>query len=215
MRNNRHSEASSTPIAGIRPWIVWSVGALFFCYAFFQRVAPSVMVADIMRDFAVTGAVLGNLSAFYFYAYAGLQIPVGVTIDRYGPRRVLTAAALLCGAGSLMFGLAPTIAIAYAGRLMVGAGAGFALIGTLKLCAIWFPPERFALVTGLTTMLGAFGAINGQAPLAAAISAYGWRATLVAAAALAVIIAGLVWTLARDDTGPSATPHSRQRHTPA
>ncbi len=198
MNDNRRPETSAGLGPAFRPWAVWSVGALFFCYAFFQRMVPSVTVADIMRDFGVGGAVLGNLAAFYFYAYAGLQIPVGVTIDRFGPRRVLTAAAVLSGAGSLMFALAPTIGVAYMGRLLVGAGAGFALIGTLKLCAVWFPPERFALVTGLTTMLGAFGAINGQAPLAAAIGAVGWRATMVVAALVAVAIGGLIWAIARD-----------------
>jgi len=209
MNNNRRSEPSMRLAPAFRPWIVWGAGAVFFCYAFFQRMVPSVTVADIMRDFGVTGAVLGNLAAFYFYAYAGLQIPVGLTIDRFGPRRVLTAAAVLSGAGSLMFALAPSIGVAYVGRLLVGAGAGFALIGTLKLCAVWFPPERFALVTGLTTMLGAFGAISGQAPLAAAIGAVGWRATMVVAAVVAMAIGGLIWAIARDrrdDAPPAEAP---------
>lgn len=209
MNNNRRPETSATRLPALRPWVMWGVGALFFCYAFFQRMVPSVTVTDIMRDFGVGGAVLGNLAAFYFYAYAGLQVPVGVAIDRFGPRRVLTVAAVLSGIGSLTFALAPTIGVAYMGRLLVGAGAGFALIGALKLCAVWFPPERFALVTGLTTMLGAFGAINGQAPLAAAIGAWGWRATMVAAAVLAVAIAGLVWAVARDrrdDAPPAEAP---------
>ncbi|MBE0532128.1 MAG: MFS transporter [Rhodospirillales bacterium] len=206
MNNNRRPETSSFLAPAYRPWAVWSVGALFFCYAFFQRMVPSVTVADIMRDFGVGGAVLGNLAAFYFYAYAGLQIPVGVTIDRFGPRRVLAAAAVLSGIGSLIFALAPTIDVAYMGRLLVGAGAGFALIGTLKLCAVWFPPERFALVTGLTTMLGAFGAINGQAPLAAAIEAVGWRTTMVVAALVAVAIGGLIWAVARDHRDDAPLP---------
>ena len=70
------------------------LGASLYSYGFFQRVAPSVMVEDLMREFAVTAAVLGHLSAFYFYAYAGLQIPLGVLLDRLGPRRVMTASAL-------------------------------------------------------------------------------------------------------------------------
>ena len=81
----------------------WAFGSLFFFYAFVQRVAPSVMVEDLMRDFAVGGAIVGNLSAFYFYAYAGLQIPIGVLMDRVGPRRLMSAAALLCGAGGMLF----------------------------------------------------------------------------------------------------------------
>ncbi|MCW5752751.1 MAG: MFS transporter, partial [Alphaproteobacteria bacterium] len=99
--------------AAWRPWAAWALGSLFFCYGFFHRVSPSVMVEDLMRDFAVGGAILGNLSAFYFYAYASLQIPVGLLLDRHGPRRLLTGAALLCAAGSLVFALAPGLGTAY------------------------------------------------------------------------------------------------------
>ena len=63
------------------PWLVWSLAALFYCYGFFQRVAPSVMLENLMIDFGVNAAVLGNLSAFYFYAYALLQLPIGVMVD--------------------------------------------------------------------------------------------------------------------------------------
>ena len=87
--------AQRRQVAGWLPWLTWGLGAALFCYGFFQRVAPSVMIDPLMRDLAVGGAVLGNLSAFYFYAYAGLQIPVGMMVDRWGPRRLLTGGALL------------------------------------------------------------------------------------------------------------------------
>jgi MFS family permease len=199
MNNNENrAKPVSDRTPSLLPWVIWGVGALFFSYGFFHRVTASVMVSDIMRDFGVSGAILGNLSAFYFYAYAGLQVPVGVAVDRFGPRRVMTLAALLCAAGSLMFGLAPDITVAYMGRLLIGAGAGFALIGTFKLGTIWFPPERFALVTGLTATIGVLGAAVGQAPLGAAIAHYGWRTTMVAAAIFGVGVAALIWTIARD-----------------
>ncbi len=113
----------------------------------------------------------------------------------------MTLAALLCAAGSLMFGLAPTIGVAYVGRLLIGAGAGFALIGTFKLGTIWFPPERFALVTGLTASIGTVGAVGGQAPLSLAVSEFGWRNTMVAAAVAGILIAVMIWTVAKDRTG--------------
>ena len=69
------------------PAFGWLTAALFFGYAWVLRVAPSVMVEELMRDFAVGAAVLGNLSAAYFYGYAGMQIPVGLLLDRFGPRR--------------------------------------------------------------------------------------------------------------------------------
>ncbi len=179
-------------------WVVWGLGALFFALSFFHRVAPAVMVDDLMRDFAVGGAVLGNLAALYFYAYAALQLPVGMVLDRWGPRRVLSAAAALCALGTLLFATAAGLGSAYAGRFLIGAGAAFPFIGSLTLATLWFPPRRFALLTGLTMFAGMAGAILGQAPLAALVGAVGWRAAMAGAAAVALLICVLVWLVVRD-----------------
>lgn len=187
------------------PWLVWLLGALLFCYGFFQRVAPSVMVDSLMRDFAVGAAVLGNLSAIYFYAYAGLQIPVGLLADAWGPRRLLAAGATCCGAGSLLFALAPDLNLAYLGRLLVGVGAAVSFVGTLKLATNWFPPGRFAQLTGMTMMLGMIGGIGGQVPLAAAVDWVGWRPTLAASAAGGLVLAVAIWLIVRDRR-PDAPP---------
>ncbi|MCW5730767.1 MAG: MFS transporter [Alphaproteobacteria bacterium] len=184
--------------AAWRPWAAWALGSLFFCYGFFHRVSPSVMVEDLMRDFAVGGAILGNLSAFYFYAYASLQIPVGLLLDRHGPRRLLTGAALLCAGGSLVFALAPGLGTAYLGRLLIGIGAGFTWVGALTLVTLFFPARRFALLVGLAQLIGMLGAVFGQAPMAAAVHAYGWRATLVAATLGGVVLALAMWIVVRD-----------------
>jgi MFS family permease len=182
---------------------MWLLGALFYCYAFFQRVAPSVMVGDIMREFAVGAAVAGVLSSLYFYAYASMQIPIGLLLDRFGPRRMLAGFALLSALGSLLFALAPGLGLAYAGRALVGLGAAVTWVGTLKLASLWFPPERFALVTGLTLAAGMVGAVGGQAPLAAAVDWVGWRGTMLAAAALAAGLAAVLWLLVQDGTRPA------------
>lgn len=171
------------------PWIVWGTGALLFFYAFFHRVAPSVMVSDLMRDFQVGGAILGTLSAFYFYPYAALQIPLGAMLDRWGPRRVLACAAAFCGLGTAVFASAGSVEMAYVGRGMIGAGAAFGWIGTLILITLWFPPRRFALVSGLTSAIGMIGAVGGQAPLAEVVSRFGWRPTLLCAALYGVLLA--------------------------
>ena len=112
----------------LRAVLAFSLGCTFFAYAFVQRVAPSVMVDELMRDFAVGGALLGNLSAFYFYAYAGIQIPVGIMMDRFGPRRLLTFTLLLCVVGSALFaGLLPNPAagVEALGRRAVALQADF------------------------------------------------------------------------------------------
>ncbi len=191
-----------------RAWFVWCLGALSFSYAFFQRVAPSVMVDDLMRDFAVGAATLGNLSAVYFYVYAGLQIPVGLALDKWGPRRMLSGAALVAAIGSALFAAADDIAVAYAGRLLVGTGCAVGFVGALKLATNWFPPERFAFVSGLTMLVAMLGAVAGQAPLAALVGAYGWRLSLFGAAAGAGLLALTTWLIVRDrPPGGSAGPH--------
>lgn len=102
---------------------MWGIGASCFAYAFFHRVLPSVMVGELMRDFSVGGAILGNLSALYFYIYAGMQIPIGMAIDRWGTRHVLATAVSIAAIGSLLFAFAPNLEVAYLGRLAVGLGS--------------------------------------------------------------------------------------------
>ena len=184
------------PVRGA--WLVWAVGGASFAYAFLQRVSPSVMVEDLMRDFAVSGAILGNLSAIYFYVYAGLQIPVGVALDNWGPRRMLTAAAVVAATGSVLLASADTLSIAYLGRLLVGVGCGVGFVGSLKIATHWFPPNRFAFVAGMSMLAGMAGGVIGQAPMAALVEAVGWRNALLVAGALAVALAAASWFIVRD-----------------
>lgn len=146
-----------------------------------------------MRDFDVGAAALGNLSAFYFYIYAGIQIPVGLLFDRFGPRRLMPAAAIVCGLGALVFGMAGSLALATVGRSLIGLGAAFTWVGVLTIVTLYFPPWRFARYVGLAQMFGMAGGIFGQAPLAAAIGAYGWRPSMIAAAFVGLVIALLLW----------------------
>lgn len=186
------------------PWLMWGFGALFYCYGFFQRVAPSVMVGELMRDFAVGAAITGTLSSLYFYTYAGLQIPVGLVLDRFGPRRVLAAAAVVSCAGSAGFAFADSLLLAYVGRALIGVGAAVTWVAALTLAGAWFSPKRFAFVSGMTMALGMAGAVGGQAPLSAAVEAVGWRGTMVGAAVFAAVLGLAAWIIVRDRPGAGA-----------
>ena len=146
----RRSGSGRRTIPAWLPWLTWGLAATYFGYAFFHRVAPSVIIDSLMRDLQVSGAVLGNLSAFYFYAYAGLQLPVGFMADHWGPRRLLACGALLCAAGSLLFAQSAGLSTAYAGRLMIGTGSAVAFVCALKLAVTWFPRDWFGRVSALT-----------------------------------------------------------------
>ncbi len=162
------------------------------------------MVADLMRSFSVGAAVLGNLSAFYFYAYSGLQIPVGLLLDRFGPRRLMSLAALGVAVGTLLFAVSTTIEGAYAGRLIIGAGCAFSWAGTLAIVNQWFP-SRFAVLAGVSQMVAMGGAILGQAPLAAVVESTGWRATLQMLAIVGGVLAVSIYWIVRDRTRPASS----------
>lgn len=174
----------------------WATGALFFFYAWIMRVAPSVMIDELMRDFAVGAAAIGNLSAFYFYGYAGMQIPVGLLMDRFGPRRLMTVAAAGCAAGCVMFALAPALWALSLGRFVIGATAAFSLVGAMTVAGQWFPARHFALLSGLAMMLGMAGGVFGQAPLRLLVEQLDWqRASLVLAVGGVVLALAAVATV--------------------
>ena len=191
------SDSSPVP-GGARAWTIWVLGATAFAFAFFHRVAPSVMVADLMRDFAVGAAVLGNLSAIYFYAYAGLQVPIGTLLDHWGARAMLTASVGIATAGSLLFGMAENVHVAYLGRLMIGIGSAVGFVGTLALIGKWFPPEKFAFLSGMTMLVAMTGGIGGQAPLALVVENLGWRNTMFAAAVFGATLSAAIWLVVRN-----------------
>ena len=183
----------------------WATGAMFFFYAWILRVAPSVMIDELMRDFAVGAAAVGNLSAFYFYGYAGMQIPVGLLMDRFGPRRLMTLAALGCAAGCVLFALAPTLWALSLGRFLIGATAAFSLVGAMTVAGQWFPPSRFALLSGLAMMLGMAGGVFGQAPLRLLVDQLDWRQASLAMAGGGVLLALAVVVTVRDRFRPSGS----------
>lgn len=187
------------PVLRLALW-GWATGALFFFYAWILRVAPSVMIDELMRDFTVGAAAVGNLSAFYFYGYAGMQIPVGLLMDRFGPRRLMTVAAVGCAAGCVVFALAPTLWALSLGRFLIGATAAFSLVGAMTVAGQWFPPARFALLSGFAMMLGMAGGVFGQAPLRLLVEALDWRQASLALAGGGLLLALAALATVRDGT---------------
>lgn len=178
---------------------VWGLGAALYLIGFFQRVAPAVITHELMAEFALTAAALGNLSALYFYTYVAIQIPTGVLVDHWGPRRVLTIGALLAAAGTLLFALASAYVVVGTGRLLIGAGVGVAFVSMLKLATHWVPPSRFALISGLALACGALGGISAGVPLRLAVDVLGWRWVMLVAGIATALLAAATWLIVRDD----------------
>ncbi len=171
-----------------RPWIIWALGACFFLAEYFARVSPGVMLPNLMRSYHVDALALGTLSACFYLAYIPMQLPVGMLVDRFGPHRLLTTMAILCGLACLLFGLTTKFHLAQIARFLMGFSASFAFVGTLKLASMWFPAKRFGLLAGLTQALGMLGAVIGEAPTAIAVQHIGWRGTMFIMAAVIIVL---------------------------
>lgn len=197
---------------------MWGLGAAFYLIGFYQRVAPAVITRELMSEFSLGAAALGNLAAFYYYSYVAMQIPAGLLADRWGPRRVLTAGAAIAAAGTLLFALAPGYAAAGLGRLLIGASVGVAFVSMLKLAGHWFAPTRFAMLSGLALACGILGAVSAGVPLRLLVDAFGWRNVLSISAALTGLLAVILWLAVRDDPAErgyaSYAPAPPARHAP-
>ena len=180
-------------------WTMWGFGAALYFIAFYQRVAPAVITAELTAAFGLTAASLGNLSAFYFYSYVAMQIPTGIVADRFGPRRLLTAGAGVAALGTLVFAFAPTLGWADAGRLLIGGSVGVAFVCMLKLAGHWMAPRQFALASGAALFVGVIGAVTAGVPLRIMVDAFGWRAVMAGSAIVILLLTGVIWWLVRDD----------------
>jgi len=192
MNNSAHPPVSLS-------WLVWGLGAAFYCFGFYQRVAPAVMTDRLMAEFHIGAAALGHLSAFYFYSYVAMQIPTGLLADRWGPRKMLSAGAAVAGAGTLVFAAAPSLLWADLGRLLIGGSVAVAYVVMLKLASRWFHPRRYAAVSGVALAVGVAGAVSAGVPLRLLIDRFDWRTVMFASALAVLALSVLIWRVVRDD----------------
>ena len=193
------SAVSAAPPPQWRSWLVWAIPATFYLTAFFFRASPAVMTAELMRDFHISAKQLGTLSAFYFYAYVLMQVPVGVLVDSWGAKKLLVLGSLLSAAGTLLFASTDNFMLACTGRAMVGAATAVGWIVTLKIATHWFPSKSFAMISGLGLFIGNLGALFAQVPLRLLMDSFGWRSVVVASAVFGLAIGVLAWTMVCND----------------
>lgn len=179
-------------------WFIWGLAAAYFFSDYLARVSPGVMSHSLQMDFHASAAGLGLLSSFFYYPYILMQIPVGLMVDRYSIRRLLTTMALITAIGCYVFGVAPNLWVAALGRALIGFSAAFAMVSALKLAATWFPAERLGLLAGLTQALGMWGAAFGEAPVSFVMEQVGWRHTMYYMALMFLLLSILILKFVQD-----------------
>ena len=189
------------PTPDRRRWVVLALSSLLFVCSLFYRASNAVVAHDLQRDLGLSSEALGGVSAAFFYAFAAMQIPLALFLDRVGARRTMTALSLVGAAGAIVFATASGPAGATVGRVLLGIGMAGNLMGSLKLAGHWFSPREFATVSGVLLGFGTLGSILAASPLVLLVAATGWRAAFLLIAAGTVAIVALFWSLVRESPG--------------
>lgn len=191
-------------------WTTFVLVLLAYVLSFFHRIAPGTIASDLQQAFHVSGAVLGGIAATYFYIYMLTQIPTGILVDTFGPRRMLTLGGIIAGVGSILFGMAETVTTITIGRLLVGLGVSVTFIAMLKLHAAWYHDRHFGTITGFSILLGNLGALLATSPLAWVLTYTSWRNVFEVIGTLSLAIAALTWFLVRNNPTEAGLPSMRQ-----
>ncbi len=182
--------------------VICAIAALFYCYEFVLRIIPGVLQSELSAAFGhISASTFGQLSALYYFAYSPMQVPVGILMDRFGPRRLLSLACLCCTAGSFMFSYSSSMMIAGSGRFLVGFGSAFAFVGVLSLAVHWLPRRYFSLVAGLMTTLGMMGLIYGEMKITELAASMGLHYVLLTMVVIGLFLTVLIFLVVRDGPG--------------
>ena len=163
----------------MKPWLAWGLAAFFALYQFLLQGSPSVMITGLMRDLQIDIVQIGFLTSSFFYTYIILQVPAGMIIDLFGPRRMLLVGISLCSLASVYFGLATTPTQATASRMVMGIMSSPAIVAALCLAARWFKAHHFVFIVGLTDTIALLGGAIGEGVLAKVVVSIGWRKTMI------------------------------------
>lgn len=190
-------------------YLVCLIIFLSYLLVYFHRVCPAVIALDMQQAFGVGGALLGTLGSAYFYPYGLMQLPVGLLVDSWGPRKTVSTFLVVAAMGSALMGLAGNISWAIAGRILVGIGVSTLFVSNFKLLTEWFHPKQMATMGGIFMAVGGLGVLIASFPLAFISDYLGWNWTLVAIGGVTFIMAVAVYLLVRDRPSEKGWPNMR------
>lgn len=177
---------------------MWGAAVVAYAVAVLHRASLGVAGPQAVERFDVGAAVLSTFVVVQLGVYAGLQVPVGVLLDRFGSRALIAGGAALMGTGQVLLGLADDLPTAYVARVLIGAGDAATFISVVRLVALWFPARRVPLFTQLTGMAGHLGQLTASVPLVAVLQHHTWERTFVGLGAVGALASLLAWGVVRD-----------------
>lgn len=191
--------------------VVFLPFAAGFFFSDLYRQINAVIAPLLIEDVGLSAAGLGLLTSVFFLTFTANQLPLGVMLDRFGPRRVQAAQLLIAAAGAAIFSFGQSEAVLLAGRALIGLGVSGGFMSSLKAITLWFPRERWPLMNGLVLACGALGAMAATAPVEALLDIVGWRGVFLGAAALTAAVAALIFFVVPERPSPASSLNFRRQ----
>lgn len=173
-----------------------------YLLSYLYRTVNAVISPELVRDLSLNPSSLGLLTSAYFLGFAGMQLPVGILLDRYGPRRVEPVLLAIAAGGAALFALAETLPGLALARAVIGAGVCACLMAPLKAIAAWYPPDRQASYAGWIMVAGGVGALAATVPLEIALRFTHWRVVFMGLSVVTLVVALAIWWRVPDIARP-------------
>lgn len=215
MTHSQSRSAAATPDAEAQPSLRTLLIALVpfslgFFFSYLYRAVNAVIAPDLVRDIGLSAGELGQLTAAYLFAFSMFQLPLGILLDRYGPRRVQATLVAVGGIGALIFAMAESIAVLTVARAIIGLGFAGGLMSSFKAVVIWVPEPRRALANAWVMSTGALGLLIATAPMEMAVQSFGWRWAFVGLAVTTLAVAALIFFAVPERDVPRSMSSLRQ-----
>ncbi|HWM00155.1 MAG TPA: MFS transporter [Nocardioidaceae bacterium] len=191
----------SAPVSALgsrRAWLVWGTALSVYMLAVFHRTSLGVAGIIAADRFEISAGQLSTFVMVQLLVYAGMQVPVGALVDRYGSRRMLFVGLTMMTVAQLSFAFISSYPLGLAARVFVGAGDAMVFISVLRVASRWFSPLQTPVITQLTGMLGQLGAVGAAIPLSLALHQIGWTWSYIGAAFVGVVLAVALYLVVRD-----------------
>ncbi|MDQ0970629.1 MFS family permease [Neobacillus niacini] len=176
-------------------WVVFSTVLLAYFIIISQRTAPGLITDQLMKDFHVSAAVIGLMSSFQFFAYAGFQIPVGLLSDRYGPNRFLILGTILTGIGCIIYNFSPNEYVLIFSRFLVGIGDSMIFVNLVIILSQWFKANEFVKLLGVISLFSSLGSLMATVPFSVWITFAGWRTPFLTIGIILVLLSYFLYTV--------------------